>query len=1007
MGGGSSGGGQTQQQNQYTSLSPWAQPYVSSYLGAAQQQVFNTDPNTGQITGVNPYQAYGSINPAGGQYGMSASDQSAANASVAGFTPLQQQQQQSVANLQTPGQYGTATDLTNQAGAGALGTTQTAAQYGQQGSRAAQQNAGLSNIYGGLGANTGQQYAGQSLGYGQQGSQIGQQAAALGASATPQDFQNQVGGYMNPYINQALAPSMQLLNQQYGMQGAAEQGAATSAGAFGGSREALMQGLNQQNQMLAQNQLVGNAYNNAFTAAQNQYNQAGTFQMQGLQNALTGNAQGLQGANQAGSQALQGYGLGLSGAQQAGNLGIAGANAGLAGVGAQQSGYGLAGTQGQNLANIGTQQLGAQQNILNMQGTVGGQQQQQQQNIINQGMQNYNTAQQYPMTQLGQLKNLISGTPITDVTTTQQAAAPTVFGQIAPLAGATAAGVALANKAEGGILKAKRFDSGGIAAINRKVMLAPDKYSKQTIDKGMQDGTISKPAGGIAEAIQLSEQADSAPKTPPPKSTVIDDLKAKVAQVNSAKQIELLKSTIEAKLEKAVEEGHNDEAHKYAADLAKLDQILSAQQGGAPAPTGGMNPASPAQPQGISQAAPPQPAPQQPPQGIDQAPSNLPTQMAAEGGVMRLAGGTNPYLDPETGMYENEKQDTSPGILARLFNLGAGTKIDPKAIIAAEQAQRTAPPSEKSYTPSTNTTTTPTPTDTGIVIHDTPVKAREGAPATPSTTTASPLSYLSADAPRGDTSGVTSLLTKYEKMINDNAEDPEKARSNAMLMRLIQGAMGAAGKAGKVEPGKVQTAFSSWAEGAEPAFQGYMSDIDKINTAKNDKVKQLLALGLTGEQLKMEAEKLGISKAELPVRIAQANAQIADVNNKISETPGINDLRAAQAYQATQTGNYMKERPRTSAAGLGGGIGNIAYMKLEDKYDGYKAMPSSAPFFSKLPAKIQDGLTNYGPKTSTYKKAREDFDAFADKYMENEMVRMSAVNRKSAAPTSELANPFE
>jgi hypothetical protein len=1049
MGGGSSGGGQTQQQNQYTSLSPWAQPYVSSYLGAAQQQVFNTDPNTGQITGVNPYQAYGSINPAGGQYGMSASDQSAANASVAGFTPLQQQQQQSVANLQTPGQYRTATNLTNQAGAGALGTTQTAAQYGQQGSMAGQMGAGASNLYGAMGANTGQQYAGQSLGYGQQGSQIGQQAAALGASATPQDFQNQVGGYMNPYINQALAPSMQLLNQQYGMQGAAEQGAATSAGAFGGSREALMQGLNQQNQMLAQNQLVGNAYNNAFTAAQNQYNQAGTFQMQGLQNALTGNAQGLQGANQAGSQALQGYGLGLSGAQQAGNLGIAGANAGLAGVGAQQSGYGLAGTQGQNLANIGTQQLGAQQNILNMQGTVGGQQQQQQQNIINQGMQNYQTAQQYPMTQLGQLKNLISGTPITDVTTTQQAAAPTVFGQIAPLAGAAAAGVALANgknAATGGIMKAKRFDSGGIAAINRKVMLAPDKYSKQTIDRGMQDGTISKPAGGIAEAIQLSEQADSAPKTPPPTSTVVDDLKAKVAQVNSAKQIELLKSTIEAKLEKAVEEGHNDEAHKYAADLAKLDQILSAQQGGAPAPTGGMNPASPAQPQGISQAAPPQPAPQQPPQGIDQAPSNLPTQMAAEGGVMRLAGGTKKDQYEDTGL-----PDFVTGMPTQDYQTPSATKLSRPGLERAAGMQGNR--SDIGYTPKSETAfqyipgvnrgasvpklsqealarysdpavqdvlvqkgianafannpTSTKPTDTGIVIHDTPVKAIEGAPATPSTTTASPLSYLSADAPRADTSGVTSLLNKYEKMINDNAEDPEKARSNAMLMRLIQGAMGAAGKAGKVEPGKVQTAFSSWAEGAEPAFQGYMSDIDKINTAKNDKVKQLLALGLTGEQLKMEAEKLGISKAELPVRIAQANAQIADVNNKISETPGINDLRAAQAYQARKTGDYMKERPRTSAAGLGGGISNEAYLKLEAEYDGYKAMPSTAPFFQKLPAKVQDGLTNYGPKTSTYIKAKKDFDSIADQYMDLKQKRMSAANRKSAAPTSELANPFE
>ena len=55
MGGGSGGGGQTQQSNQYTSLSPWIQPYVSSYLGAAQQQVFQTDPTTGNFTGLNPY----------------------------------------------------------------------------------------------------------------------------------------------------------------------------------------------------------------------------------------------------------------------------------------------------------------------------------------------------------------------------------------------------------------------------------------------------------------------------------------------------------------------------------------------------------------------------------------------------------------------------------------------------------------------------------------------------------------------------------------------------------------------------------------------------------------------------------------------------------------------------------------------------------------------------------------------------------------------------------------
>jgi len=325
-GGGSSGGGQTQQQNQYTNLSSWAQPYVTSILGAAQQQVFQTDPTTGQLTGINPYSAYGSTNPAGGQYGLTASDQAAANASIAGFSPLQTQQQQAVQNLQNPWQTGAASNQVTQS------------------------------------MNTANQ---------------------LGASATPQDFQNQVGGYMNPFIAQTLQPSLQILNQQYGQQGAAEQGAATSRGAFGGSREALMQGLNQQNQNLAANQLVSNAYNNAFGAAQNQYNQSGTF--------------ALQAANQA--------------AQNAGQLGA-----------------------------LGTQGLQNQQNILNMQGTAGGQQQQQQQNIINQAMQNYSNAQQYPMQQLGQLKNLVSGIPVTDVTTTQSAAAPSTIGQLAGL-GTTAAGI--------------------------------------------------------------------------------------------------------------------------------------------------------------------------------------------------------------------------------------------------------------------------------------------------------------------------------------------------------------------------------------------------------------------------------------------------------------------------------------------------------------------------------------------------------------------------------------
>ena len=58
--------------------------------------------------------------------------------------------------------------------------------------------------------------------------------------------------------------------------------------------------------MLANNQLIGNAYNTAFGNAQQQMNAAN-------QAALSGN-----------QQALSGYGMGLQGAGQAGQMGIAG-----------------------------------------------------------------------------------------------------------------------------------------------------------------------------------------------------------------------------------------------------------------------------------------------------------------------------------------------------------------------------------------------------------------------------------------------------------------------------------------------------------------------------------------------------------------------------------------------------------------------------------------------------------------------------------------------------------
>jgi len=183
-----------------------------------------------------------------------------------------------------------------------------------------------------------------------------------------------------------------------------------------------MSGLNQQNANLAANQMVGNAYNQAYDTANRNMQAASQLGMQGAQVGL----QGLQGANQA-------Y-----------NTGIQGAQTGIQGVNTAQQGYSLAGQQGVNLANIGNQQLQAQEGIYGLQNQYGGQQQQQAQNVINQGIQNYSNMQQYPQMQLANLMNLGRSTP-TQSSQVNYQAPPSAFSQIAGLGTAGIAGLGLYN----------------------------------------------------------------------------------------------------------------------------------------------------------------------------------------------------------------------------------------------------------------------------------------------------------------------------------------------------------------------------------------------------------------------------------------------------------------------------------------------------------------------------------------------------------------------------------
>lgn len=293
-----------QQQNQQQSIAGYAQPYVGGMLGATMGQLFNTD-TSGNITGLRGYTPY-SYNPA--DY-------------YAAFTPMQQQVFQQAGQMQTPGQFGQATQAAN---AGILGALSAGGRYGQM----------ATDPY----------------------------AAAA---------------FMSPYYQNVVNTQMQQAKRQADIAGQAQQAQAARAGAFGGARDLIQR-------QQANAELQRNLANIQATGTQSAYQDA----MKNIQNVAS--------------------------------LGLQGAQAGITGAG--------------TLGQLGTSQLGAQTGILGLQSQLGAQQQKQQQDIINQAVQNYQTAQQYPYMQLGFMQNMLQGLPVT--TTAQQTyqAPPSTTAQLAGLA---------------------------------------------------------------------------------------------------------------------------------------------------------------------------------------------------------------------------------------------------------------------------------------------------------------------------------------------------------------------------------------------------------------------------------------------------------------------------------------------------------------------------------------------------------------------------------------------
>lgn len=259
------------------------------------------------------------------------------------------------------------------------------------------------------------------------GAGLGGLGMAMGA--TPQNFQSQVGGYMNPYLQYALAPQLAEANRQYDISGTRQQSAATQAGAFGGSREAIMAAENERNRNMGLQNIIGQGYNQAYGRAQDQYNQAQ-------------------------QQALQGLGVGLQGASTLGQLG--------------QTQYG--------------QQMGINQ----LQAQYGGQQQALAQQGLTQSYQDFLNQQNYPYKQLGFMSDMIRGLPLGQQSTSQMYQAPPTALQTAGSLALTGYGInQLAKGAGGG--QVYGYADGGSVTSEGNVQSIIEKLSPQQLQQAKQN----------------------------------------------------------------------------------------------------------------------------------------------------------------------------------------------------------------------------------------------------------------------------------------------------------------------------------------------------------------------------------------------------------------------------------------------------------------------------------------------------------------------------------------
>jgi hypothetical protein len=225
---------------------------------------------------------------------------------------------------------------------------------------------------------------------------------------------------------------------------------AVGAGAFGGSRQAIMDAEAERNLATQKGDIQAQGLQSAYGQAQGQFNAEQQARLQAqMANQQAGinvggqNLNALLGVQQLGAgqnlqSQLANQQAGMAAQQAAEQSRQYGANLGLQGL---QTGVQAAGQLGQLGQNVYGQQMGINQ----LQNQYGAQQQGLEQSKINQQIQNYATQQQYPMMQLANMSSLLRGLPMQSTTVQGYQAAPSAISQLGGLGTAGIAGLGLYN----------------------------------------------------------------------------------------------------------------------------------------------------------------------------------------------------------------------------------------------------------------------------------------------------------------------------------------------------------------------------------------------------------------------------------------------------------------------------------------------------------------------------------------------------------------------------------